>query len=218
MSPLPPPRTAWRWNAASRHRMRGCLSHVEPVVLRPAERPRPGTRRGLQRAVLGPDRRARAGHRNPGLGADGTAQAQRAPGLWISEGPVPRRVAGRPGLAARRRPARGGGDRRRRPAGGGREVSEALWLRRGRLGFVPSLARGALSIVTVGMGVSLGREAGPQLAGAATASRLADWADLPLWQRRLLVAAGAGSGFAAVYNVPLGGTLLALEVMLGSLA
>ncbi|HLJ04301.1 MAG TPA: chloride channel protein [Solirubrobacteraceae bacterium] len=106
----------------------------------------------------------------------------------------------------------------RLPAGGGREVSEALWLRRGRLGFVPSLARGALSIVTVGMGVSLGREAGPQLAGAATASRLADWADLPLWQRRLLVAAGAGSGFAAVYNVPLGGTLLALEVMLGSLA
>jgi chloride channel protein, CIC family len=106
----------------------------------------------------------------------------------------------------------------RLPPGGGREVSEALWLRRARLGFVPSLARGVLSIVTVGMGVSLGREAGPQLAGAATASRLADWADLPLWQRRLLVAAGAGAGFAAVYNVPLGGTLLALEVMLGSLA
>jgi H+/Cl- antiporter ClcA len=33
-----------------------------------------------------------------------------------------------------------------------------------------------------------------------------------------LVASGAGAGFAAVYNVPLGGTLLALEVMLGSLA
>jgi H+/Cl- antiporter ClcA len=75
-----------------------------------------------------------------------------------------------------------------------------------------------MSIVTVGMGVSLGREAGPQLAGAASASRLADWAALPLWQRRLVVAAGAGAGFAAVYNVPLGGTLLALEVMLGSLA
>lgn len=106
----------------------------------------------------------------------------------------------------------------RLPAGGGREVSEALWLRRARLGFVPSLARGALSIVTVGMGVSLGREAGPQLAGAASASWLADWAALPLWQRRLVVAAGAGAGFAAVYNVPLGGALLALEVMLGSLA
>src|SRR5579859_5374790 len=106
----------------------------------------------------------------------------------------------------------------RLPAAGGTDVSEALWLRGARLAWVPSLARGALSIVTVGMGVSLGREAGPQLAGAASASRLADWAGLPLWQRRLVVAAGAGAGFAAVYNVPLGGTLLALEVMLGSLA
>jgi H+/Cl- antiporter ClcA len=106
----------------------------------------------------------------------------------------------------------------RLPIAGGTEVSEALWLRRAKLAFIPSVARGVLSIVTVGMGVSLGREAAPQLAGAATASRLADWADLPLWQRRLLVAAGAGAGFAAVYNVPLGGTLLALEVFLGTLA
>lgn len=106
----------------------------------------------------------------------------------------------------------------RLPASGGTEVSEALWLRRARLATVPSLARGLLSIITVGMGVSLGREAAPQLAGAATASRLADWAALPLWQRRLLVAAGAGAGFAAVYNVPLGGALFALEVLLGTLA
>ena len=101
---------------------------------------------------------------------------------------------------------------------GGSEVSEAIWLRSGRLGWIQSIARGVLSIVTVGMGVSLGREAAPQLFGAATASRLSVWAELPTWQRRLLVAAGAGSGFAAVYNVPLGGTLLALEVMLGTLA
>jgi H+/Cl- antiporter ClcA len=101
---------------------------------------------------------------------------------------------------------------------GGTEVSESLWLRRGRLALVPSIARGVLSIVTVGMGVSLGREGAPQLTAAATASRLADWAAVPLWQRRLLVASGAGAGFAAVYNVPLGGTLLALEVLLGTLA
>ena len=101
---------------------------------------------------------------------------------------------------------------------GGTEVSEAIWLRSGRLDLPGSIARALLSIVTVGMGVSLGREAAPQLVGAATASRLSEWADLPTWQRRLLVASGAGAGFAAVYNVPLGGTLLALEVMLGTLA
>ncbi len=106
----------------------------------------------------------------------------------------------------------------RLPTSGGTEVSDALWLQHGRLACLPSLARGVLSIVTVGLGVSLGREAAPQLFGSATASRLADWARLPLWQRRLLVASRAGAGFAAVYNVPLGGTLLALEVMLGTLA
>jgi len=105
---------------------------------------------------------------------------------------------------------------RRLPTSGGTEVSEALWLAGARLAFVPSIARAVLSIVTVGLGVSLGREAAPQLAGAATASRLADWAQLPVWQRRLLVASGAG--FAAVYNVPLGGALFALEVLLGTVA
>jgi H+/Cl- antiporter ClcA len=98
------------------------------------------------------------------------------------------------------------------------DVSDALWMRSGRLALVPSLARGVLSIVTVGMGVSLGREAAPQLFGAAVASRVAEWAKLPLWQRRLLVASGAGAGFAAVYNVPLGGSLFALEVLLGTIA
>jgi chloride channel protein, CIC family len=106
----------------------------------------------------------------------------------------------------------------RLPTSGGTEVSEALWLHGARLPLVSSLARGALSIITVGMGVSLGREAAPQLAGAALASRLSDWAGLPTWQRRLLVASGAGAGFAAVYNVPLGGALFALEVLLGTVA
>jgi chloride channel protein, CIC family len=106
----------------------------------------------------------------------------------------------------------------RLPTSGGTEVSEALWLRGGRLAVVPSLARAVLSIVTVGLGVSLGREAAPQLAGAAAASWLSEWAQLPVWQRRLLVASGAGAGFAAVYNVPLGGALFALEVLLGTVA
>jgi CIC family chloride channel protein len=107
--------------------------------------------------------------------------------------------------------------RRRASTTGATEVSEALWLHSGRLRLGPSLERGVLSIVAVGMGVSLGREAAPQLVGAATASRLAEWAQLPTWQRRLLVASGAGAGFAAVYNVPLGGALFALEVLLGTL-
>ncbi len=106
---------------------------------------------------------------------------------------------------------------RLRPSGG-TEVSDGLWVHSGKLAVVPSLARGVISIVTVGMGVSLGREGAPQLFGAVAASRASDRAGLPLWQRRLLVTAGAGAGFSAVYNVPLGGTLFALEVLLGTVA
>ncbi len=101
--------------------------------------------------------------------------------------------------------------------GGGTDVSDGLWLRSARLDFFPSIGRAVLSIVTVGLGSSLGREGAPQTLGAAVATRFAEWASLPTWQRRLLVASGAGAGFAAVYNVPLGGTVFALEVLLGSL-
>jgi CIC family chloride channel protein len=106
----------------------------------------------------------------------------------------------------------------RLPSSGGSEISEALWVRGSRLAFRASIARSIVSIVSVAMGVSLGREAAPQLTGAAIASKFSDWAGLPTWQRRLLLASGAGAGFAAVYNVPLGGALFALEVLLGSVA
>jgi CIC family chloride channel protein len=106
--------------------------------------------------------------------------------------------------------------KRVRGSGAG-EISEALWLGEGRLSFWSSQARGVLSIVIVAMGASLGREGAPQLTGAAVASGLSQWAKLPAWQRRLLVASGAGAGMAAVYNVPLGGALFAVEVLLGTL-
>jgi len=99
---------------------------------------------------------------------------------------------------------------------GGGEVSEALWLEDGRLPVGRSVGRGTLSIGVVALGASLGREAAPQLAGASFASNLCTRFGIPSWQRRLLVACGAGAGMAAVYNVPLGGALFALEVLLGS--
>ncbi|HLH65347.1 MAG TPA: chloride channel protein [Solirubrobacteraceae bacterium] len=106
----------------------------------------------------------------------------------------------------------------RLPPSGAAEVSDALWVHGARMPLIESFARAVLSIVTVGLGSSLGREGAPQVVGAASASRLADWAQIPIWQRRLLVASGAGAGFAAVYNVPLGGSLFALEVLLGTVS
>jgi H+/Cl- antiporter ClcA len=75
-----------------------------------------------------------------------------------------------------------------------------------------------LSVIIVGMGVSLGREGAPKQAGAVFANFFADRARLSDEQRRLLVACGAGAGMSAAYGVPLGGALFSLEVMRGVLA
>ncbi|HZP79754.1 MAG TPA: chloride channel protein [Pseudolabrys sp.] len=104
------------------------------------------------------------------------------------------------------------------PGGHAGELAEALWFRKGQLPFVRSISRAMLSMVIVGLGTSLGREAGAKLTGGAIASTLARLSELSSVERRLLVACGAGAGMGAVYNVPFGGALFALEVLLGTLA
>jgi CIC family chloride channel protein len=98
------------------------------------------------------------------------------------------------------------------------ELAQTIWFHSGKLPTVATLARATLSIVLVGMGTSLGREGALKQTGAAMASRLAAWARLSAAQTRLLVACGAGAGIAAAYNVPCGGAVFALEVLLGDLA
>jgi H+/Cl- antiporter ClcA len=68
------------------------------------------------------------------------------------------------------------------------------------------------------MGAALGREGAPKQTGAVIANALSDRGRFSDEQRKLLVACGAGAGMAAVYDVPLGGALFALEVLRGVLA
>jgi len=75
-----------------------------------------------------------------------------------------------------------------------------------------------VSLVGVGLGVSLGREGAPQQFGASIANILCDRLRLPDEQRRLIVACGAGGGMGAAYGVTLGGALYSLEVFRGVLA
>ncbi len=97
-------------------------------------------------------------------------------------------------------------------------ILEAVWLRRGRLPLGRALVRGGLSIVAVGMGAPLGREGALLQTGAAAGSWLARTFGLTSTQARLLVACGTAAGVAAAYNVPIGGALFGLEVILGSFA
>ncbi|HZZ10639.1 MAG TPA: chloride channel protein [Paraburkholderia sp.] len=73
-----------------------------------------------------------------------------------------------------------------------------------------------LQIVTVALGSPLGREVAPREIGAAFAGWLSRRAGLSVAQSRVMVACGAGAGLAAVYNVPLGGAVFVLEVLLGT--
>jgi H+/Cl- antiporter ClcA len=75
-----------------------------------------------------------------------------------------------------------------------------------------------LQIVTAGLGSPLGREAAPRALAAAVTDSLAVRAGLSAAQTRILVACSAGAGLAAVYGVPLAGSLFTLEVVLASFA
>jgi len=106
----------------------------------------------------------------------------------------------------------------RRYTDGKSEIDDSIWNGDGKLSFRRSLGTSVISEVVIGMGASLGREAGPKLMGGVSASVLATWAQLSIGQRQLLVACGGGAGLAAVYNVPLAGALFTAEVMVGTLA
>ena len=103
-------------------------------------------------------------------------------------------------------------------SGNGIDTTEAIWFKAGRMPTLRTVGSAVLSVVVVGMGVSLGREGAPKQVGAVVANVLCDKGRLSDEQRRLLVACGAGAGMAAAYGVPLGGALFALEVMRGVLA
>jgi CIC family chloride channel protein len=97
-------------------------------------------------------------------------------------------------------------------------IIEAIWHRGRELVLGRTLARGAISIVAVAMGASLGREGALVQTGAAAGSWLATRLGIEERQARVIVACGAASGIAAAYDVPIGGALFGLEVLLGSFA
>ncbi len=108
----------------------------------------------------------------------------------------------------------------RRPLGGHgtARIIEAIWHRGRELALGRALVRGLLSIGSVGMGASLGREGALVQTGAAAGSWLATRLRIEERQARVLVACGAAAGIAAAYDVPIGGALFGLEVLLGSFA
>ncbi|MGF6722974.1 H+/Cl- antiporter ClcA [Paraburkholderia sp. GAS41] len=85
-----------------------------------------------------------------------------------------------------------------------------------RMPVVSTVVHAVLQIVTVALGSPLGREVAPREIGSVWAGWLSHRAGLSVEESRIMVACGAGAGLAAVYNVPLGGAVFVLEVLLGT--
>ena len=105
---------------------------------------------------------------------------------------------------------------RRLTTGNSIDVTSAIWFQAGRVPAWRTLGTAVLSIVIVGMGAPLGREGAPKQFGAVFGNLFSSFQKLSDEQRRLIVAIGSGAGMAAVYSVPLGGALFALEVLRGA--
>jgi H+/Cl- antiporter ClcA len=71
-----------------------------------------------------------------------------------------------------------------------------------------------LQVTSVALGASIGKEVAPRELAAMAGSKIVRWTGLDAEWRRILIASAAGAGLAAVYNVPLGGALFALEILL----
>jgi chloride channel protein, CIC family len=68
--------------------------------------------------------------------------------------------------------------------------------------------------LTVGLGGSAGLEAPIVISGSAIGSNIASWLNFGYRERVLLLACGAASGIAAVFNSPIAGVIFAVEVLL----
>jgi chloride channel protein, CIC family len=95
---------------------------------------------------------------------------------------------------------------------------EAVALSGGKIAPRPVLINAAAAVVTVGSGGALGRE-GPMIRlGSMISSWLGQRFSMPSHRLKILVGCGAAAGLSATYNIPIGGTLFAMEVILGNFA
>lgn len=97
-------------------------------------------------------------------------------------------------------------------------VLRAVQERGGRMSLRQALACAAASAVSLGAGLSLGREGPIVHLGASIASVLGRFGVTSSRELRVLAACGAGAGLGAVFDAPLGGAAFALEVVVGTIA
>jgi len=93
-------------------------------------------------------------------------------------------------------------------------VMEAMATHHGRLDPKLGLTKACAAATCVGTGLSLGRVGPMVLVGSTFGSALAQKLHLSVEHTKILLACGAASAIAVAFNAPLGGVVLALELIL----
>jgi chloride channel protein, CIC family len=94
------------------------------------------------------------------------------------------------------------------------EVMDAIYYQGGKIRAVVAAVKSVASALSIGSGGSVGREGPIIQIGAAFGSTVGQVIAMPVRQRAILIAAGAGGGIAATFNTPMGGIVFAVELML----
>lgn len=90
---------------------------------------------------------------------------------------------------------------------------EAIHRKGGRIRPRIPLVKLVSAAITIGAGGSAGREGPAAQISAGFGSILGQWLHLDARSRRIIVAAGIGAGIGAIFKAPLGGALLASEIL-----
>jgi len=98
------------------------------------------------------------------------------------------------------------------------DVMEARAVTGGKMEAAPGLLSAVIAAVSLGSGVSAGREGPAVHLGATLASLVTRPLGLPARGARIMLACGAASAVAASFNAPVAGALFAFEVILGHYA
>ncbi|SFM85460.1 chloride channel protein [Methanolobus profundi] len=97
------------------------------------------------------------------------------------------------------------------------EIIEATALRGGRMSPRNAFLEVLASIVSIGSGGSVGKEAPVVTAGSGIGALIAQTFKINGNRVKVLIGCGASGGIAAAYNAPLAGVVFAVEVILGEL-
>lgn len=96
------------------------------------------------------------------------------------------------------------------------EVMTAVATKRGIMPLKMTISKFITSAISIGTGASVGREGPSALIGAGIGSRIGQFLNFPVNSMKMVVGCGAAAGIAATFNAPLGGTLFAVELIVGS--